>query len=180
MSSFDAQTTKSREGRELKSFTVVDARQVRAKDKNIDQILSYVEEKTGGKRFAKRSDIQPSELKDLLPDICFFIPRYGNDGVLDDVDITLMGTNVVSFYGELTGQNVKSHPSPVIAERILACVSKTINNRRPTFAEAASLSPDQNYLAVKALYVPLSEDGQLIDRLLVYVRVFGKSLLEDE
>ena len=180
MTSFDGQLPKDREDRELATFEIVKAETVRGRDESIDRILRYVEQKTGSTRFARRADIQPADLKEFLPDICFFIPYYTAGGVLNDVRITLMGTNVVSFYGELTDKSVRDHPSPDVAGRILTCAAAAIENREATFAEATSLSSEQDYLAVKALYVPMAEDGDMIDRLLVYVRVVGKSLLENK
>jgi len=180
MSSFDVAETEHRKNRELITFTVVDAAEVRGKDETVDRILSYVEDKTGSARlFPKRSDIRPADMKDLLPDICFFVPVHDDNGELEDVHIPLMGTNVVRFYGELTGRGVRSHPNAQVSSRILATVSQILKDRCPALAESKVLSSDKQHLAVRALYVPMSEDGQNIDRLFVYLRVFVNSLLED-
>jgi len=179
MSSFDVPESEHRKNQELVTFTVVDAAKVRGKDEAVDRILHYVEDKTGSDRFAKRSDIQPGEMKDLLPDICFFVPVFGETGELEDVHIPLMGTNVVRFYGELTGQGVRAHPSAEVSDRIMATVTQILKDRRPTLAESKVLSSNKQHLAVRALYIPMSEDGQKIDRLLVYLRVFVRSLLKD-
>lgn len=179
MSSFDVPDTQHRKNQELVTFTVVDAEEVRGKDETVDRILSYVEGKTGPDRFAKRSDIQPADMKDLLPDICFFVPVRGEAGELEDVHIPLMGTNVVRFYGELTGQGVLAHPNAEVSDRIMATVIQILKDRRPALAESKVLSSKKQHLAVRALYVPMSEDGQNIDRLFVYLRVFVNSLLKD-
>jgi len=180
MSSFDVPVVKHRENSELVTFTVVDAAQVRGKDEAVDRILSYMEAKAGVDRFVKRSDILPGEMKDLLPNICFFVPVYSETGTLEDAQITLMGTNVVRFYGELTGKGVCAHPNPEVSNRIMATVVQILKNRRSTIAESKVLSSDKEHLAVRALYVPMSEDGENIDRLFVYLRVFARSLLTDD
>ena len=180
MSSFDVPESHNREYRELVTFTVVDAAEVRGKDQVIDRILTYVEEKTGSERFAKRADIKPGEMKDLLPGICFFAPVYGETGELEDVRLPLMGTNVVDFYGELTGKTVRAHPNPEVSSRIIATVAKVLENRCPTFAESRVASDGHERLAIMALYVPMSEDGETIDRFFVHFRVFVDSLLKDD
>jgi hypothetical protein len=161
--------------RELVSFTLADADSVRDEDDKVNRILSYIESKTAGNRLAKRSDINPAELKDVLSEICFFQPVYNQAGDLSDVVIRLQGTLAANFYGELTNKSVRTHPSPEVGDRIMASASHTIKNRRPTIATSASLSSEKDHLTVKVLYVPMAEDGQFIDRFLVYVRVFRKT-----
>ena len=180
MSSFDVPETEHRKNRNLISFTVADANEVRGEDETVDRILRYMEEKTAFKGFAKRSDIQPGDMKDLLPNICFFVPVYDEAGELEDVLIPLMGTNVVSFYGELTGKKVSEHPYLEVSSRIITTVAQILENRRAVVAESKVLSSHQEHLAVRALYVPMSEDGETIDRLLVHLHVFVKSLLKAE
>ena len=160
----------------LEGFSIVDANDVRADDEGVERLLSYVESRTGGTRMAKRADINPAHLKDLLPEICFFAPVYDDTGALDDVIVKLQGTKAASFYGEHTDQSVRNHPSPEVANRILSSVAKTVKQRCSVIAEATSLSPQKDYLTVKALYVPMAEDGDHIDRFLVYIRVFRKPL----
>ena len=180
MSSFEVPKTKSRARRELVAFTMVDAADVRGKDEGIDLILDYVDEKTESKRFLKRSDISPRDLKAMLPDICFFVPVWGEAGQLEDVYFPLMGTNVVNFYGELTGKTVSAHPNEDVSRRIIATVARTLETRRATLAESEVLFAGHETSAIRALYVPMSEDGKKIDRFFVYFRVFVKSLLKDD
>jgi len=180
MSSFDVPETEARENRDLVTFTMVDAADVRGKDDIVDRVLTYVESKTKGGRFATRADIRPDEMKDLLPNMCFFVPVFDEDGELEDVNIPLMGTNVVRFYGELTGKNVRSHPNPEVSNRIMVTVAQILKKRCPTLAESKVLSSDKTHLAVRAIYVPMSEDGENIDRFLVLLNVFANSLLVED
>lgn len=144
-------------------------------DPELARILAFAEEKTEGKRFLKRADVNPAELKDILPDICFFSPVYAEDGTVDDVFITLMGTRAASFYGDHTNKHVSEHPFPEVADRVTSAIQVVVAERGAFQAEAEALTDDHTYLTVKAAYIPMSEDGETIDRVFVYVRVKPKS-----
>lgn len=120
---------------------------------------------------ARRGDVSPSELKPFLPEICLMEPIYGLEGHVADVKLLLQGTSMVSFYGEMTGKSVSTHPSPEVGERIILSCQKCIDSKEPLVVRAEALSRDKAFLRLTALYVPLSDDGQLIDRLFVQVRV---------
>lgn len=147
------------------------AETLRQKDKSIGKLLTYFEEKTEGSRLAKRKDIVPRELKHFLPEICIMQPLYGLDTHVADVKLVLQGTATVNFYGEMTGKNVSEHPSPEVGERIILSCQKCIDNRMPMVAQAEALSRDKAYLRLRALYVPLSDNNEHIDRLFVHVHV---------
>jgi len=156
------------------TFKLVAAEEARHQDRGVERLLSYIEAKTGEKRFAKRADINPAELKDLLPDICFFVPIYDENNNIIDIQVKLQGTKAASFYGEFTGKSVHSHPSSEVGTRIAASVKAVAERRCSIFVESSTLSRKKDHLRAKALYVPMAEDGENIDRLLVYVRVVPK------
>lgn len=135
-----------------------------------DRALSYFEEKTGGQRLPRRADIKPTELKGLLPNVCLMSPRFGSDGAVSDSIIDLMGTNVVDFYGELTGKSIFNHPSPIVTGRILVSMQAAYERKRPIVASAYKLSEEKNYLRVSVLYIPMSESGGPIDRFFLLVQ----------
>ena len=156
---------------------MVSAEELHGEDESIERLLDYIDKKTGGTRLPKRADINPVELKELLPEICFFTPVYDDGGCVSDVIVTLQGTKAVNFYGEHTGKSVLQHPSPEVGRRILTAVAATVQERRPKLASATSLSQQKDYLTMKALYIPMAENGEAIDRLLVLIRVFRKPFL---
>lgn len=137
----------------------------------VERILSYFEARAEGARLAKRSDINPVDMKDILPDVCILELEKDADGVLEDIVIRLMGTNVVSFYGELTGKSIFTHPSSLVAERIFKSAEFCLGRRRPVLVQAFTLSEEKNHLKVSVLYVPLSEDNSDIDRFFTHVSV---------
>ncbi|NVJ71345.1 MAG: PAS domain-containing protein [Alphaproteobacteria bacterium] len=158
----------------LAEWCFVDTKEYRARFADIDRVLRYFEDKTKGKRLPRRSDVVPSELKDVLPDICFMAPVFDPAGVIEDITVQLMGTNVVSFYGEMTGKSVFEHPSSQIGQRILASMTKAIRDREPVTTFANSLSDEKSHLQVSVLYIPMAENGKDIDRFFMHVGVYRK------
>ncbi|WP_417466017.1 PAS domain-containing protein [Kordiimonas sp.] len=165
----------TREQHDFELYSVLDAEDVRAKYEHVDKGLKYFEAKTGGKRFPNRADVQPSELKDILPEVCLFSLLYDDEGLFSNAIVQLMGTTVASFYGEITGLTVTEGAAPEVAERILVSCRRCVETRRPVYAETAALSDEKSHLKVGVLYVPLSEDGECIDRLFLHVKVSLRS-----
>ncbi len=169
----------TRRDRELGNYRIMAAAEARTGSRRIDELLGYFEGKTGGARLPRRSDISPHELKPFLPELFIFQLLYGADGKLEDLLVQLMGTTVAGFYGEITGQTVRQGaPSRLVTERILAACHRILESGEPVVAEASSLSEEKNHLRVQVLYVPLSEDGKLIDRICGHVHVSLRSAAE--
>lgn len=149
------------------------AADVRDEDEGVDRLLGYLHSKTNGKRLPKRSEIKPNEIKDIIADICILQPVYDDSGDMTDVMVRLLGTNVTSFYGEQTGKSVTAHPSPDVGPRVMHCVRAASSAREPLLMEISSLNEDQSFVVtLKGVYVPMSEDGAQVDRVMVYLRVF--------
>lgn len=140
-------------------------------DQAFEDDLEYIEGKTGGERLACRSDIVPSEIVDILPEIVFVTPIYDAENQICDVSIKLEGTKLVSFYGEHTGSNVGKGFDPEITMRIVAAVSSCVETSEPVMAELILHSASQRTVVVRSLYVPLSEDGENIESCFVHFRI---------
>jgi hypothetical protein len=165
--------------RQLGNFSITDAEIARVTSSRVDELLKYFEQKTGGKRLPYRADISPRDLKKFLPELFLFQILYDPDGGVEDLMVQLMGTTVANFYGEITGQTVREGaPSPEVTERILIACRRMLASGRPVVAEASSLSEEKNHLRVQVLYVPMSEDGTLIDRICGYAHVSLRSAAE--
>ncbi|WP_286829010.1 MULTISPECIES: PAS domain-containing protein [Kordiimonas] len=155
----------------LPGFSLEEAESYRAERPEVERVLAYFEERTGGKRLACRADIEPGQLRDILPDVCIMTPEFDPAGVLEDVKVRLMGTNVVNFYGEMTGKSIFIHPSSEVADRIFKSAAFCLERRKPVLVQAYTLSEEKNYLRVSVMYVPLSENNRDIDRLFLHVAV---------
>ena len=160
-----------RKNEQIGAFKVETAESLRAKFSHIDQLLRYFENRTEGVRLARRADVSPAALKAFLPEICIMSLEYDASGQLQDVIMSLMGTTVASFYGEVTGKRISQYASAEVSERIMASVRKCITEKSPVVASAQSLSSAKDHLAIQVFYVPLSEDGEHIDRLFAHTRV---------
>lgn len=165
--------------RTLGNFSVTDADAVRSTSARVDELLRYFEEKTEGSRLPRRADISPRDLKKFLPELFIFQVLYDDAGKVEDLLVQLMGTTVANFYGEITGQTVSDGaPSPEVTERIFVACRSMLASGRPVVAEVSSLSEEKNHLRVQVLYIPMSEDGTLIDRICGYAHVSLRSAAE--
>ena len=144
---------------------------VRTDDARVDGILGYFENKTQGRGMPKRSDINPTEIVEYLPEIIIMTLQYDDNSTLQDMAFDLVGTKMVSFYGELTNTLLSEHPSKHIREQSLKSAQACVTSREPLIVTSETLSDKEYQLGVTVLYVPLSENGDVIDRLFTYIQV---------
>lgn len=155
----------------LEDFSIVDAEEVRQHNDAVDTILKYFEQKTGDARLPRRDDLQPMELKQYLPQVGLFEPIYDDDGQLVDADIPLLGSRLDDFYGHMTGKRVKDFPQAQVAMRIIQACRQCVSLKRPIIVKAQSLSDEKNFLAITVLYIPMSNDGETIDRIFLHNQI---------
>lgn len=130
-------------------------------------LIKYLEEKTEGKRLAKRADINPVDLKSSLPFITLLETTCDDNKQLCTVKIKLMGSGLTHFYGENTGviirrpeENETTEPFPEeIVERIFSSVTALITHRKPVRVYSKEYSKNLNFLQVCSIMIPLSENG---------------------
>ncbi len=144
---------------------------MRSNDPIVDEILTYFEQKTGGKRLPSRMDVSPHELKHHLPDICIASLKYDEDGLVKNARMALVGTAVASRYGEMTGKLITAHPSPKVGERSIKAYQMCIESKAPLFITSDTFSKEKAYLKVSSLFVPLSSDNENFDRIFCLVRI---------
>ncbi|MBO6504173.1 MAG: PAS domain-containing protein [Kordiimonadaceae bacterium] len=158
----------------IEGFRIEDAEDVRHKSETIDFLLRYFEEKTGGSRLPRREDLNPIELKDYLPQIGLFEPILNAKGQVSDIYISLLGSRLDDFYGRMTGKKISEHKQVQIAMRIIQSCRQCIELKRPVVVSADALSEEKNFLSIMVLYVPMSSDGETIDRIFLHNRVTSK------
>lgn len=158
----------------LEGFGIEDAAAVRRHDPAIDVILSYFDEKTEGNRMPRRSDLNPMELKEQLPEIGMFEPIYDADGKMVDAQIILLGSRIDDFYGHMTGKRVTEFPHAQVAVRIIQACRQCIEHKAPVVVKAESLSDSKDFVAITVLYVPMSGDGLHVDRIFLYNQIKSK------
>jgi len=155
-------------------FSIEDAEEWRLHDPVVDQDLRYFEEKTNGGRLPRRGDLKPEELKAILPEIALVQPFYDAAGVMVDVKGVLAGTKLDSFYGSLTDRLISQYPIKPVGDRILQACKHCVDSAKPIVVTADALSEQHDFLAITVLYVPMSEDGSVIDRIFIHNQVKSK------
>ena len=158
----------------IEGFRIEDAEDVRTRSEAIDYLLSYFENKTGGTRLAKREDLNPLELKDYLPQIGLFEPILNAKGQVSDIYISLLGSRLDEFYGRMTGKNVSDFKQAQIAMRIIQACRQCVERKTPLVVSADALSDEKNFLSIMVLYIPMSSDGETVDRIFLHNRISSK------
>jgi len=128
------------------------------------RLLEHFEMRTGGRRLPTRGDFSPTELKDLLPLVCIWDIKTGADGKVSDAVFRLMGTKVTELYGEHTGESSRDFPDADVAGRIMDALQHIVTTRAPYAYEVRGITRWRDYLNMRLLYVPMSDDGETVNQ----------------
>lgn len=127
------------------------------------RLLDYWEGKRGARPFPARQDIDPVELRDLLPHV-FLIdvhaapPRFR---------YRLSGTMVDEIHGQnLTGKTTEDIRTREIAVAVERQCQTVLAEREPRCDHVTLLARDQSFWHFERLILPLSDDGATINMLL--------------
>jgi hypothetical protein len=124
--------------------------------RRVRQLYEYWEAKRGGRLAPRRADIDPGEIRGLLPYL--LIGEFLSSPF--DVRYRLVGTAVVEAYGhEFMGRNLRDMPVTTGLERWLAHYNTVMKQRHPFYGRyRGEISPD--FLRfVDYGVMPLSSDG---------------------
>lgn len=127
-------------------------------------IYQYFNDKTEGKRLARKDDINPAELTKFLPFSVVSDILRNDEGEIYDLWFRLLGTAVAEFYGERTGENLSDYVDPQAVERVLTAVKTFCKTRRPLLYVSDHEQVFRK-LNIKIFFIPLSSDGEEIDKL---------------
>lgn len=133
-------------------------------------LLNYWASKRGDRLFPSRKDINPTDLKEILPNL-FIFELIMQEGQLVDVKVALLGTAVVDLYGESTGDSVKSAQDKEVGPRVLSMCQKCIDAKGPMANQVNVLTPNRPHISVSSLYCPLSSNGTDIDKIIGQVTI---------
>jgi CheY-like chemotaxis protein len=123
--------------------------------------LAYWQGKCAGRMMPQRRDIDPSELRSLLPHIQLIEP-IAAEGRLR-FRYRLVGTAIVEAYGgELTGRYVDELISGERARFVHDYYGKVCEGRRPVFVRSRYLTRKSVDLTANRLLMPLSADGERV------------------
>lgn len=135
-------------------------------DPRLQQGVDYWRRKAGVREMPCRADIDPGEIPKLLPDL-----------MLVDVEpdgryrYRLIGTANYDAHGfNATGRYLDEVlPGPEYRAHVLGLYDECLRSRRPVYSESVFISPRHRVTErhTKVLFLPLSDDGERINMLMV-------------
>lgn len=130
----------------------------------IEGIYRYWNEKRGSRRMPRRADLDPTDLRAYLPSILLV------DVVSDDrlYVYRLVGTREVKMRGnDPTGKPVMDNTF-LDREQALRNYDHVVLSRAPHVDVTPTTSADREWLDMETVFLPLSEDDNEVDKILVY------------
>jgi hypothetical protein len=127
------------------------------------RLFEYWDAKRGERRFPSRTDIDPLDFHDLLPNI-FLIDVFEREPYFR---FRLSGSSVDEIHGEyLTGKSPQDIKTAEVSELIESHFRAVLDDRCPRCDHVFLLARDQTYWHFERLILPLSSDGIVINMLL--------------
>lgn len=127
----------------------------------LQQLHNYWLAKRGPRVMPARADINPADIKPLLPDVIIWnaTPPYL---------VRLMGDHVVHFVGSNNTGSPATREKPADAMHFLTSIFETvIKTKSPRFRRGKAFwKPERAYRNFESCFLPLSADGQIVDMIL--------------
>jgi len=131
-------------------------------------MFDYWRSKRAGRRMPARSDLDPSEIKALLPNMILVDVVYDAAGNVDLV-YRLAGTREVEVRGEdPTGKRVADAFCGPSLENVLGCYLSVVEGRQPFVDDDYFVRDGDDFADEANIFLPLSNDGERINMILVY------------
>jgi len=135
---------------------------------SIRQMFAYWQRKRGNRRMPARADIDPAEMKALLPFMILVDVVHDAAGKTDFV-YRLVGTREVEIRsGDPTGRRVAEAFHGPSAENALGCYRQAVDNRVPYLDDEYFAQADDRFGDEANLFLPLSNDGETVNMVLVF------------
>ncbi len=132
------------------------------------EMYGYWQRKRGTRAMPARSDIEPAEIKRLLPGMLLVDIVRAPDGARDFV-YRLVGTREVEMRGhDPTGKRVAEAYYGTSADAVTACYRRVAESRCPFLDDDCFHLPGQEWSPSASIYLPLSSDGAEVNMILVY------------
>ena len=134
------------------------------KHPKLRQLYEYWDSKRGERAMPSRADLDPVDIRFAIGDVILV-------DVLDETPprfrIRLHGTNLSERTNfDLTGKMIDQMPAPEFRELSIRSFRKVLRTRQPLHALAARLL-DGRMQRYEAILMPLSSDGERVDRLIL-------------
>ena len=129
-------------------------------------MYEYWRSKCGHRAMPARSDIDPLDMpRRVLPGICIV------DVVADERRYVyrLVGTGDAEVRGSNpTGKSVLEGFFGPSAADALSCYDRVVKSRAPFLDAAPFTAPSGRYVNEESLFLPLSDDGETVNKILVF------------
>jgi len=139
-------------------------------DPRMDQAYDYWAKKAAGRQMPRRADIDPIDIPRLLPDVMLVDVAEGGRyryRLIGTGNTQAHGMNATGRYLDevLPGREYKAH--------VLGLYDESVRNRRALYSECLFMSAARNAPErhTKVLFLPLSEDGDVVNIVFV-VQIF--------
>ena len=135
---------------------------------DLREMYAYWRRKRGARPMPTRTDIDPAEIKGLLPGVLLVdVSRAGDSGL--DFVYRLVGTREVEMRGhDPTGRRVADAYYGKSAESVIGCYRTVVEARSPFLDDDCYHLPGQEWSPNASIYLPLSNDGVEVSMVLVY------------
>ena len=128
------------------------------------RLHEYWQARKGGRIAPRRSDIDPADLVELLPNM-FIFKVHGNGRA--DYQLTLLGTALVAVLGrDFTGCMFDEMYTGDSARILREQYDHVVRSHQPYYARLDAEWMNKDFICYDRLLLPLSEDGKRVDRLL--------------
>ena len=131
----------------------------------IADFYRYWEGKRGKRLMPSRADMVPAEMKIFLPGIVLVAVSH------DPLRLTyrLVGTREVDYRGyDPTGKDVAQHFAGSSQNEVLRNYELVVDSKSFVYDEDCLLSADHSFQEAGTLLLPLSDDGDTINMVIVY------------
>ncbi|MGH6893957.1 MAG: PAS domain-containing protein [Dongiaceae bacterium] len=132
------------------------------------EMYAYWRRKRGDRPMPGRADIDPAEIKRLLPGMLLVDIGLAPDGTPEFV-YRLVGTREVEMRGhDPTGKRVADAYYGKSADDVTECYRRVAESRRPFLDDDCYHLPGQEWSPAASIYLPLSNDGARVNMVVVY------------
>jgi hypothetical protein len=130
----------------------------------LQQLFSYWTSKLRGRLVPSRADIQPAEIKPLLPDVLLCSVEKSGGPYL----IRLMGENLVIFEGRnRAGECITAGKPEAAVAALKGVLAQVVETRTPRFRTGMTFwNREKSYRDFESCFLPLSEDGDTVNMIL--------------
>jgi hypothetical protein len=127
-------------------------------------LYAYWQRKLVGRRMPARSDIDPLDLKAVLPNLILL------DVHAEPLDfrVRVAGTRIYDIFGaDLTGRSVRDLTPPLLSDAIWASLETMTRDGLPQHVHLEFATASGYARSYRVLRLPLGDDGATVDRILV-------------